>query len=177
MDKLTQNLSQYGAYHLSQKNVATHIVGIPLIVASIILLCARWQWTVAGIDMNFAQVLIVVSSIYYLRLDRIMGLIMFVILMAMAFLIQPLASASLWVLLGSAIGLFVVGWVFQFIGHAYEKMKPAFFDDLKGLLIGPIFVLAEIMFKFGYRPNLEKEVTAQAVQLRRQLNATAKQTA
>ena len=56
-------------------------------------------------------------------------------------------------------------------------MKPAFFDDLKGLLIGPIFVLAEIMFKFGYRPNLEKEVTAQAVQLRRQLNATAKQTA
>ena len=56
-------------------------------------------------------------------------------------------------------------------------MKPAFFDDLKGLLIGPIFVLAEITFKLGYRPNLEKEVTAQAVQLRRQLNATTKQTA
>lgn len=56
-------------------------------------------------------------------------------------------------------------------------MKPAFFDDLKGLLIGPIVVLAEIMFKLGYRPNLKKEVTAQAVQLRRQLNATAKQTA
>ena len=45
------------------------------------------------------------------------------------------------------------------------------------VLIGPIFVLAETMFKFGYGPNLKKEVTAQAVQLRRQLNATAKQTA
>ena len=56
-------------------------------------------------------------------------------------------------------------------------IQPVVFDDLKGLLIGPIFVLAEIMFKFGYRPNLEKEVTAQAVQLRRQLNATTKQTA
>ena len=43
--------------------------------------------------------------------------------------------------------------------------------------IDPIFVLAENMFKLGYRPNLKKEVTAQAVQLRRQLNATAKQTA
>lgn len=51
-------------------------------------------------------------------------------------------------------------------------MKPAFFNDLTGLLIGPIFVLVKIMFKLGYRPNLEKEVTAQAVQLRRQLNAT-----
>lgn len=43
MDKLTQNLSQYGAYHLSKKNVATHIVGVPLIVTSVILLFARWQ--------------------------------------------------------------------------------------------------------------------------------------
>ena len=42
------------------------------------------------------------------------------------------------------------------------------------VLIGPIFVLAETMFKLGYRPNLKKEVIAQAVQLRRQLNATAK---
>lgn len=174
MDKLTQNLSQYGAYHLSKKNVATHIVGVPLIVTSVILLFARWQWSIAGLEMDFAQLMIVISSIYYLILDRVMGGILFLILISTAYLIQPLADASLMVWLGSTLGLFVVGWMIQFIGHGYEKMKPAFFDDLKGLLIGPMFVLAEIMFKLGYRPQLEKDITTQAVQIRRQLNATSK---
>ena len=43
------------------------------------------------------------------------------------------------------VAVFVVGWVFQFVGHAWEGRKPAFFDDLRGLLVGPLFVLAEAL--------------------------------
>jgi uncharacterized membrane protein YGL010W len=34
------------------------------------------------------------------------------------------------------ISLFVLGWVFQFIGHAFEGKPPTFFRDPKFLLIG-----------------------------------------
>ena len=47
------------------------------------------------------------------------------------------------------IGLFVVGWVVQLIGHGFEGRKPAFLDDLVGLLIGPLFVVAEAGFLLG----------------------------
>jgi uncharacterized membrane protein YGL010W len=43
-----------------------------------------------------------------------------------------------------AIGLFVVGWVFQFIGHyVYEKKSPAFYKNLAHLLVGPLWILAK----------------------------------
>ena len=48
------------------------------------------------------------------------------------------------------MGFFVVGWVIQFIGHYYEGRKPAFVDDLVGLLVGPMFVIAEALFALGW---------------------------
>ena len=40
-----------------------------------------------------------------------------------------------------SIAVFVVAWIGQFIGHKIEGKKPSFFDDLRFLLIGPLFVL------------------------------------
>lgn len=57
-----------------------------------------------------------------------------------------------------SIGIFVVGWVFQVVGHFYEKKKPAFMDDVIGLAIGPLFVLAEMVFMFGFRKELEQRI-------------------
>jgi uncharacterized membrane protein YGL010W len=56
----------------------------------------------------------------------------------------------------------MIGWVFQFVGHvAYEHRKPAFVDDVIGLLIGPLFVLAEALFGVGWRPELRDAIDAQ----------------
>lgn len=57
------------------------------------------------------------------------------------------AATAAW--LASGIGLFVVGWIIQFVGHYYEGRKPAFVDDLVGLLIGPLFLVAETAFAMG----------------------------
>ena len=37
----------------------------------------------------------------------------------------------------AALGCFVVGWIFQFAGHAIEGKPPAFFADPRYLLVGP----------------------------------------
>ncbi len=40
------------------------------------------------------------------------------------------------------IAIFVLAWIGQFIGHKIEGKKPSFLDDLRFLLIGPLFVLS-----------------------------------
>ena len=71
----------------------------------------------------------------------------------------PLSAQSTMVWLGAGVGLFVVGWIVQFIGHVFEGRKPAFVDDLIGLVVGPLFVVAEVAFAMGLRPELAAEVT------------------
>jgi uncharacterized membrane protein YGL010W len=43
--------------------------------------------------------------------------------------------------------VFVLAWIGQFYGHKIEGKKPSFFDDLKFLLIGPIWVVYKILGK------------------------------
>lgn len=173
MSKLEQLLSQYAAYHLDHKNVITHFIGIPLIVFSIICLTARAGIVVAGFDVTLALVLIVASVIYYLSLDKIFGILMliiFAIAYPFAYKIAQMDMAT-WLML--SIGIFVVGWVFQFIGHFYEKKKPAFVDDLVGLAIGPLFVLAEFVFLLGLRKDLQARMLDAAKKQRAEMDAKA----
>jgi uncharacterized membrane protein YGL010W len=44
-----------------------------------------------------------------------------------------LVVRALWPLAGA---LFVIGWVFQFIGHAYERTRPEFMNDWRFLFVG-----------------------------------------
>jgi uncharacterized membrane protein YGL010W len=62
----------------------------------------------------------------------------------------------------AGIALFVTGWIIQLVGHVHEGRKPAFLDDLVGLLIGPLFVVAEIGFLLGLRRDLEAAIEARA---------------
>jgi uncharacterized membrane protein YGL010W len=47
-----------------------------------------------------------------------------------------------------SLGVFVIAWIGQFIGHKIEGKKPSFFDDLRFLLIGPLFVLSFLYRRF-----------------------------
>ncbi len=42
------------------------------------------------------------------------------------------------------LGLFVVGWAFQFIGHAFEGKPPEFFKDWRFLFVGLRWWLAKL---------------------------------
>jgi len=67
---------------------------------------------------------------------------------------------------GVALGVFVVGWMLQFVGHYYEGRKPAFVDDMIGLLVGPMFVVGEVFMRWGAWPELEQQISEQAGPLR-----------
>ncbi|RZJ21688.1 DUF962 domain-containing protein [Acinetobacter sp.] len=162
MTKLEQLLSQYAAYHLDQKNIYTHFIGIPMIVFSIICLTARAGVIISGVELTLALVLLLASCIYYLSLDRIFGLIMLVIYAIAYPFAYKIAQLDTTGWLSLSIGIFVVGWVFQFVGHFYEKKKPAFTDDIIGLAIGPLFVLAEMVFMLGFRKELEQRILEEA---------------
>jgi uncharacterized membrane protein YGL010W len=47
--------------------------------------------------------------------------------------VGALFMGSLWLV---AAALFVVGWIIQFVGHAYEGKRPEFFKDLRFLFVG-----------------------------------------
>jgi MFS family permease len=53
------------------------------------------------------------------------------------------------VLLYSAIAVFVVAWIGQFIGHVYEGHRPSFFTDLVFLLVGPMWTLRKLYQRLG----------------------------
>ena len=162
MKSLVDQLSQYASYHRDRRNIATHFVGIPddcrgypgaprearrprpgfpLAVAALATLAAGGLLRGArpplrGGDGRGAR-----------------G--------------EPLARSAVaamstvgWLLV--AAGLFGRGWVVQFVGHGFEGRKPAFVDDLVGLLMGPLFIVAEVGFALGLRDEVPEAVEGRA---------------
>ncbi len=158
MKSVVDQLAMYSCYHRDGRNVATHMVGIPFIVLALLALLSRPEWSLGGFLLTPAIIVVTIGVLYYLLLDVILGIIMAVLLALGVWLGFWFAALSTQVWLAFGIGLFVVGWVFQFVGHAYEGRKPAFVDDIMGLAIGPLFVVAELMFLLGLRKTLYKEV-------------------
>lgn len=161
MKTLTDQLTQYAAYHRDRRNIATHFVGIPMIVVALAVLLSRPASTFGVLPFAVSPAWIVfgAATLYYFALDLPLGAAMALISAACLALGGWIASSSTAAWLGTGVALFVIGWVFQFVGHAaYEHRKPAFADDLIGLAIGPLFVLAEALFGLGWRPGLREAI-------------------
>ena len=63
---------------------------------------------------------------------------------------------------GWGVCVFAAGWAIQFVGHWYEGRKPAFTGDAASLLIGPLFVTAELLFMLGWNKPLMAEIERRA---------------
>ena len=59
-----------------------------------------------------------------------------------------------------ALGVQIVSWMAQFIGHGvFEGRAPALLDNLvQAFLLAPFFVWLEVLFFFGYRPELKSRL-------------------
>jgi uncharacterized membrane protein YGL010W len=179
MKTLIDQLSQYADYHRDPRNILTHFVGVPLIMWSVVILLARLQWILPlggdlpGLPLSAALLAALAAGLYYLRLDLRYGLCMAVVMGLMLALAQPIALLPLGAWLGWGLGIFTVGWVIQFVGHYYEGRKPAFLDDILGLVIGPLFVLAELGFALGLRRGVQQAVEQRSGPVRRAHRAHA----
>lgn len=158
MKSLVDHLSQYAAYHRDPRNIASHFIGIPLIVVAVAVLLSRPEWPVGGLWLSPAVLLALFSAWFYLRLELALGALMTLLMGLSVWAGHVLAAQSTLVWLSSGIGMFVVGWVVQFVGHYYEGKKPAFVDDVSGLIVGPLFVVAELAFLLGLRHELKQQI-------------------
>lgn len=167
MKTLEEQLANYAAYHRDNRNIATHFVGIPMIVVAVATLLSRPAVELAGVTASPALVVSALTALYYLLLDVRLGVLMTALLAGAVSLGAWAAAQATPVWLAWGVGGFVVGWVFQFVGHFWEGRKPAFVDDLIGLIIGPLFVTVELLFMLGALRGLQQRIEARVGPVRR----------
>lgn len=160
MKTILEYLSQYAFYHQNHKNIATHFVGIPMILVAITILLSRPQFFVFDLALTPALLAAIVCGFFYLLLDKVIGLLMVFLLGLSLWFSSYVASQSTVMWLSMGVSLFVVGWIIQFIGHYFEGKKPAFVDDIIGLVIGPLFVVVEALFLLGLKKEWKHEIQA-----------------
>jgi uncharacterized membrane protein YGL010W len=135
MSNIQALFADYASYHRTAGNKWFHRLGIPMIMLTLLGMLARVE--LGPIDA--AMVLIALSGVYYLVLDWRLGVAMVAVSIAMY-----LAGAALPMTVN--IVVFVLGWIFQFIGHSvYEKKQPAFFRNFVHLLVGPLWILNDVV--------------------------------
>ncbi len=146
----TTLLTQYAEYHRDRRNIVTHFVGVPMIVFGVGVLLARPEFMVAGLALTPAWLVFALVALWYLTRGQFtLGVAVTAgvgLMMALAHQVNG-GSVGQWLAWG--VGFFAVGWVIQFVGHYYEGRKPAFADDAIGLLVGPMFVVLELLAPLG----------------------------
>ena len=150
IDRWFQN---YSGDHRNETNQLIHVIAVPAILWSVVALL--WCIPVFGTLFKsgiWAALAMFGAWMFYNRLSRRIGLGMLVVFFTMGCLCRLLEQRfGLQFLLWLAIGVFVVAWIAQFIGHKIEGKKPSFFTDLVYLLIGPIWVLAKFYRRMGWK--------------------------
>jgi len=129
MKSVTEWFDEYSESHQNPTNKQIHWLCVPAILFSII-----------GIIVHFSTLLtallLVLTLVFYARLDLVLAVAMAALLVVMAWLIYTLPVG-----VGFYIAIFVIAWIGQFYGHKIEGKKPSFFKDLQFLLIGPVWCM------------------------------------
>ena len=134
-------LAIYAESHRNPTNEIIHFICVPVIVFTVLGLL----WALSPIVAALAGV---AALLYYctLSLPFAVGMAMMSSLMFGILFLLPAKSV-----LPVAGTVFVLAWIGQFIGHKIEGKKPSFFDDLRFLLIGPLFVLSFLYRRLGIK--------------------------
>ncbi|WP_119328453.1 Mpo1 family 2-hydroxy fatty acid dioxygenase [Cysteiniphilum halobium] len=138
MKTLNQWLDEYAQSHQNKINKTIHYIFVPLIMFSLIGI-------LLSISVWLMWVVVIISLIFYAKLSLKLSLYMLVITLIMIVILYQLPHLF-WV----SFAIFIIGWIFQFIGHKLEGKKPSFFKDLQFLLISPLWVLNHILSKCNH---------------------------
>lgn len=147
-----RQLATYASYHRDSRNRATHFIGIPAIVFSILVVFAPLR--MAGISA--AMAIACLALIGWIALDRVIGFAMAVMIVPMLLIAEWIAgrydSATAWIVFAV---FFIGGWIFQLVGHVWEGRRPALADNLFQAFIGPMFIMAEVLMALGLKQDLK----------------------
>lgn len=120
------------------------------------------EWlTVPYLELNLGIIAASLYSLLYLLLEPFAGFLLAIFCMGGAAFVNYLRRQNPDSTFQGALAVHIVCWIFQFIGHGkYEGRAPALLDNLiQAVFLAPMFVWLEILFKFGYRPELRARVS------------------
>ena len=138
MRRVDALLTDYGSPHRSRGNLVCHAFGITLIVFGILSMLGRIGASPAG--ATAAEWLIAAAFVFYLALDAPLAFAILVPLVALDLVARAVSDWRI------GLAAFAAGWVFQAVGHArFEHNRPAFFRNLVHLMVGPIFLVNEVV--------------------------------
>lgn len=134
MKTLNQWLTEYAVSHQNKKNQIIHTICVPVIFMCIVIALWNIKWN--GIPSFYLAIALVLP--FYIRLG-LASVVLITIQCLAAIQVQSwfVVPENLWTL---NILTFVVAWIGQFIGHSIEGKRPSFVEDLKFLLVGPLWV-------------------------------------
>lgn len=150
MKTITEWLDEYSDSHQDKTNKAIHWVCVPAILFSIIGILAHFSALLTAL-------ILVLTFVFYARLDLVLAVAMAALLAVMAWLIFILPVG-----VGFYIAIFVLAWIGQFYGHKVEGKKPSFLKDLQFLLIGPVWCMDAYLGKLipKWRKRQKSQMTA-----------------
>ncbi|SLM40671.1 Protein of unknown function DUF962 [Lasallia pustulata] len=112
---------------------------------------------VKNLPPNLGTITFLLYATLYVLMEPVAGGLLAPILLGWTALANHItttfvSTANYW-----ALGIHIAAWIAQFIGHgAFEGRAPALLDNLtQAFFLAPFFVWMEILFFFGYRPELK----------------------
>ncbi len=157
-------LGMYAAYHRDRRNQATHHVGVPLIVFSLILALTQVPLLQLGdVSVSVAPVVLGFLLLGYVVAVPFVGAvaaIFYIVLYWIAAVLAEGSVSSLWTIAGA---YFVGGWITQFVGHVFEGRRRALTVNAIQIFMAPPFLIAEILFALGAERSLEGQIQSLAV--------------
>jgi uncharacterized membrane protein YGL010W len=169
--RFANQIHSYDAYHQNQKNQFTHFIGVPLIVFALLLLGGHFFYTIntsflsflspifsnLKLSVSISDLAVVGLVFYYIFLRSPSFYLIPTMFVLIGFLLvsqyysHHLSNLTLYAL---SAGLFLIGWIFQFLGHYFEGNKPALFDNLSHIFIAPIYLVSKLIAKIGFKIHL-----------------------
>lgn len=112
---------------------------------------------VPHLPANLGTIACITYSSLYVLMEPVAGAMLAPLLLSGTAYANHLTSAYGMKTNNIAIGVHIFSWIAQFIGHGvFEGRAPALLDNLvQAIFLAPFFVWLEILFAFGYRPELK----------------------
>jgi len=156
-----RQMAMYTTFHRDPRNRATHFVGVPVIVISLLVAFSTLRFELLGFEMSAGELLAAAVLALWVVLDKLLGFLLAAFMLPSALLAKWLVlshgPAVVWTVFGI---LFVGGWALQFWGHYYEGRRQALISNLFQALVAPMFLVAELLFMAGFRLDLQERIEA-----------------
>ncbi|HTW75803.1 MAG TPA: Mpo1-like protein [Steroidobacteraceae bacterium] len=157
MDRIATMLRSYGSYHRDPRNRMTHYVGVPLISYAVLAALALVGWPQPS-WLPLDRLVLAVLALLYLYWDLRLGLMLTGLLVALAALAECTTRLGVGATQGIAAAAFIGGWAMQLLGHRLEGNRPALLDNLRQILVAPMYLTAELAFALGWRTALRAAI-------------------